>query len=204
MRSAKTVSHLQQIVFTVVKYMVFLDAFLAAVLLIYSLITGIALAEMIPFVLMLLVASVPVALPATFTLATALGAQELAKSGVLITRLSTIEEAAAMDVPCSDKTGTITKNEMSLAAARPFDPYQEDELLRFAAMASDDATQDPIDVAIRDRPAGGHGVPGPPTPGARRLRRGSLAGDVRWSAPPLLRSDPRGRALTGDGRGRVA
>jgi H+-transporting ATPase len=148
-RSAKTVSHLQQIVFTVVKYMVFLDAFLAAVLLIYSLITGIALAEMIPFVLMLLVASVPVALPATFTLATALGAQELAKSGVLITRLSAIEEAAAMDVLCSDKTGTITKNEMSLAAARPFDPYQEDELLRFAAMASDDATQDPIDVAIR-------------------------------------------------------
>src|SRR5512144_2083036 len=52
-------------------------------------------------------------------------------------------------VLCSDKTGTITKNEMSLAAARPFDPYQEDELLRFAAMASDDATQDPIDVAIR-------------------------------------------------------
>ena len=148
-RSAKTVSHLQQIVFTVVKYMVLLDAFLAAVLLIYSLIAGIALVEMIPFVLMLLVASVPVALPATFTLATALGAQELAKSGVLITRLSAIEEAAAMDVLCSDKTGTITKNEMSLAAARPFDPYQEDELLRFAAMASDDATQDPIDVAIR-------------------------------------------------------
>jgi len=148
-RSAKTVSHLQQIVFTVVKYMVVLDAVLAAVLLIYSLIAGIALAEMIPFVLMLLVASVPVALPATFTLATALGAQELAKSGVLITRLSAIEEAAAMDVLCSDKTGTITKNEMSLAAARPFDPYQEDELLRFAAMASDDATQDPIDVAIR-------------------------------------------------------
>ena len=52
-------------------------------------------------------------------------------------------------VLCSDKTGTITKNERSLAAARSFDPYQEDELLRFAAMASDDATQDPIDVAIR-------------------------------------------------------
>ncbi len=148
-RSAKTVSHLQQIVFTVVKYMVVLDAFLAAVLLIYSLITGIALTEMIPFVLMLLVASVPVALPATFTLATALGAQELAKSGVLITRLSAIEEAAAMDVLCSDKTGTITKNQMALAAAWPFDPYHEDELLRFAALASDDATQDPIDVAIR-------------------------------------------------------
>ena len=148
-RTAKTVSHLQQIVFTIVKYMVLLDAVLAAALLIYSLIAGIALAEMIPFVLMLLVASVPVALPATFTVATALGALELAKSGVLITRLSAIEEAAAMDVLCSDKTGTITKNQMALAALRPFPPYQDDELLRFAALASDDATQDPIDLAIR-------------------------------------------------------
>ena len=148
-RTAKTVSHLQQIVFTIVKYMVFLDAILSAALLIYALITGVALAEMIPFVLMLLVASVPVALPATFTMATALGALELAKSGVLITRLSAIEEAAAMDVLCSDKTGTITKNQMALATMRAFSPYQEDELLRFAALASDDATQDPIDIAIR-------------------------------------------------------
>jgi H+-transporting ATPase len=148
-RSAKTVSHLQQIVFTIVKYMVLLDAILAAALLIYALITGIALAEMIPFVLMLLVASVPVALPATFTVATALGALELAKSGVLITHLTAIEEAAAMDVLCSDKTGTITKNQMALTTLRAFPPYQEDELLRLAALASDDATQDPIDVAIR-------------------------------------------------------
>ena len=156
-RTAKTVSHLQQIVFTIVKYMVFLDAILSAALLIYTVITGIALTEMIPFVLMLLVASVPVALPATFTMATALGALELAKSGVLITRLSAIEEAAAMDVLCSDKTGTITKNQMALAAVRAFSPYREDELLRFAALASDDATQDPIDVAIRGA-AQAHGL----------------------------------------------
>ncbi len=149
-RTAKTVSHLQQIVFTIVKYMVFLDVILVAALLIYALYTGIALAEMILFVLILLVASVPVALPATFAVATALGAVELVKSGVLITRLSAIEEAAAMDVLCSDKTGTITKNQMALATLRAFSPYQEDDLLRFAALASDDATQDPIDVAIRN------------------------------------------------------
>jgi H+-transporting ATPase len=149
-RTAKTASHLQQIVFTIVKYMVFLDVILVVALLIYALSTGIALPEMIPFVLILLVASVPVALPATFAVATALGAVELVKSGVLITRLSAIEEAAAMDVLCSDKTGTITKNQMALSTLRAFSPYQEDELLRFAALASDDATQDPIDVAIRN------------------------------------------------------
>ncbi len=148
--TAKTVSHLEQIIFTIVKYMVFVDAVLSATLLIYTVVAGIPLTEMIPFVLMLLVASVPVALPATFTMATALGTLELTKSGVLITRLSAIEEAAAMDVLCSDKTGTITKNQMALAAVRSFPPYQEDELLRFAALASDTATQDPIDLAIRD------------------------------------------------------
>jgi hypothetical protein len=71
--------------------------------------------DTLPFVLILLVASVPVALPATFTLATALGTVELARRGVLVTRLSAIDEAAAMDMLCSDKTGTITQNQLSLS-----------------------------------------------------------------------------------------
>ena len=92
-----------------------------------------------------------VALPATFTLATALGAVELAKRGVLVTRLSAIEEAAAMDMLCSDKTGTITQNRLSLAALHPYPPFSEQDLLRFAAFASDEAGQDPIDLAILAR-----------------------------------------------------
>src|SRR5581483_10583210 len=63
-------------------------------------------------------------------------------------RLGAIEEAAAMDVLCSDKTGTITQNHLTLAALHLYAPFSEDELLRFAAAASDDATQDPIDIAI--------------------------------------------------------
>ncbi len=105
-------------------------------------------AEAVPFALILLIASVPVALPATFTLATALGSVELAKRGVLVTRLSAIEEAAAMDVLASDKTGTITENRLTLSALKPANDFNENELLRFAALACDDATQDPIDMAI--------------------------------------------------------
>jgi H+-transporting ATPase len=147
-RTAKTASHLEGVILTIVKYLVALDGLLVAALLSYALGTGMPLHEVLPFALILLVASVPVALPATFTLATALGAVELAQRGVLVTRLSAIEEAAAMDVLASDKTGTITQNRLTVAALRAFAPHTEDDLLRYAAFASEEASQDPIDLAI--------------------------------------------------------
>ncbi len=143
-RSARTVSHLESMIFSIVKYLVAMDTALAVAVFLYAALVGMPLAETVPFVLILLVASVPVALPATFTL----GAVELAKRGVLVTRLSAIEEAAAMDLLCSDKTGTITQNELSLAALHPYPPFGEHELLWFAAFASDEAGQDPIDLAV--------------------------------------------------------
>ncbi len=145
---AATKTHLESIIFQIVKYMVMVDAGLVAILLAYSLGTGIPLQEVVPFALILLVASVPVALPATFTLATALGSQELAASGVLVARLSAIEEAAAMDVVCTDKTGTLTQNRLAVAGSHLYGGHSEAELLQWASAASDAATQDPIDLAI--------------------------------------------------------
>lgn len=147
-REAKTVGHLQQMIFTVVKYMVVFDAAMAAVVFIYMLTRGMAVADILPFCLMLLVASIPVALPATFTLAAALGTRELAEQGVLVSRLSAIEEAASMDALATDKTGTLTKNELSLAILAPIPPWSDVDVIRLAALASDEATQDPIDLAI--------------------------------------------------------
>lgn len=147
-RTATTVSHLQAIIFTIVKYMVMLDGALVFILLLYSQFAHLPLMEMLPFALILLVASVPVALPATFSLATALGSMELAGSGVLVTRLSAIEEAAAMEVLCSDKTGTITQNRLAVKDQQPYVPYGKNDLLRFGMLASDPASQDPIDLAI--------------------------------------------------------
>ncbi|HTN43083.1 MAG TPA: plasma-membrane proton-efflux P-type ATPase [Nitrospiria bacterium] len=147
-QTARTVSHLESLIFTIVKYLIALDSVLVVALLIYSVATGMPLSDVVPFALILLVASVPAALPATFTLATALGAQELITRGVLVTRLSAIEEAAGMDILCSDKTGTLTRNRLRLAALRPYPPHTEEELLRLASMACDDAGQDPLDLAI--------------------------------------------------------
>jgi H+-transporting ATPase len=145
---AKTVSHLETMIVGIVKYLIILNSVLVAGVLIYSWINAVPFTEAIPFALMLLVASVPVALPATFTLASALGAQELANQGVLVTRLSTIEEAASMDVLCTDKTGTITQNHLVLSVILPFASNKEDEILRMAALGSDESSQDPIDLAI--------------------------------------------------------
>ncbi|HEV2386122.1 MAG TPA: plasma-membrane proton-efflux P-type ATPase [Candidatus Acidoferrales bacterium] len=147
---AKTGSHLESIIFTIVKYLMLFDSALAVLLLACSPIAGLPFSEMLPFSLILLVASVPAALPATFTLATALGSMELARSGVLVTRLSAVEEAAAMDVLCSDKTGTITENRLTVAAVQSWLTHSADDVLELAALASDAATQDPIDVAILD------------------------------------------------------
>ena len=147
-RTASTVSHLQSVILTIVRYMVALDGILVAALLVYSMLAGMPFADTLPFALILLVASVPVALPATFTLAAALGARDLVARGVLATRMSAMEEAAAMDVLCADKTGTITENRLSLARVLAYPPFTEDQLARYAAYASDDATQDPIDLAI--------------------------------------------------------
>ncbi len=147
-RTAKTASHLERIILQIVQYLVGLDALLLVGVLGYALVMRISLAEILPFALVLLIASVPVALPATFTLTTSLGAQELARSGILVTRLSAIEEAAGMDVLCSDKTGTMTQNRLAVEALRAYPPTTEQTLLQLASFACDEATQDPIDLAI--------------------------------------------------------
>lgn len=147
-RQAKAAGHLQQMIFTIVKWLVAVDVALAVLVLAYALHIGMSAGDVLPFCLMLLVASIPVALPATFTLASAVGTRELVQRGVLVSHLSAIEEAAAMDVVASDKTGTLTKNELSLARAVARPPYSEADVICFAALASDEATQDPIDLAI--------------------------------------------------------
>ncbi len=192
-RTATTVSHLQAIIFTIVKYLVMLDGALVLILLLYSRLTHLPIMEMLPFALMLLVASVPVALPATFTLATALGSMELAGSGVLVTRLSAIEEAAAMEVLCSDKTGTITQNHLAVAGLQPYAPYGENDLLRFAMLASEAASQDPIDLAILAAADSHHIDPA----GWQTLELIPFEPATKLSEAILSKSSQRSRAIKG-------
>lgn len=150
-RQAHSQSNLQTVVFSVTKALVILDGLLVLAVVAYAFMTHLPWLQILPFTLILLVASVPVALPATFAIATALGARELSHQGVLVTNLSAIEEAAGMDILCSDKTGTITQNQLSVANLCAYAAQDETELLQLAAMACDPSTQDPLDLAILQR-----------------------------------------------------
>jgi len=105
--------------------------------------------DLIRLALTALLATIPVALPATFTLSAALSAQILAGHGVLLTRLSAAHEAAAMDVLCADKTGTLTRDTLDVADVAAMPGFDRERVLALAALASSQADQDPIDAAIR-------------------------------------------------------
>jgi H+-transporting ATPase len=147
-RGAKTVGHMEQIIFSIVKYLVIMDVTLVVVILIYAFAMGIAWFVILPFALILLVASVPVALPATFTLAQAAAWLEMADNDVLVTRLSAIQELASMQQLCCDKTGTLTLNELALEKVQGLNGSTASDVLAFAAQTCDAGTQDPIDIAI--------------------------------------------------------
>ncbi len=124
--------------------------------------------QIIQLVLTAMLSAVPVALPATFTLAAALGAKHLALKGVLLTRLSALHEAATIDVLCADKTGTLTENKIGVAAVRPLrEGWNADDVLAFAALASSSDGRDPIDVAIRR--AAKTAAPQRPLPAVRKF-----------------------------------
>lgn len=148
-RSARVVSSQQKAVFHVVRNLAVCNGVIIVLMVGYACFLHLAVAEIIPLTLTAILASIPVALPATFTLASALGARVLAKQGVLPTRLSAVDEAASMDVLCADKTGTLTRNELSVTSVRAMAGFDEAHVLALAAMASSDGGQDPVDAAIR-------------------------------------------------------
>ena len=148
-RTAYVVSTQQKAVFRVVRNLAGFNGAVTALLMVCAYNIGMPLSEAIPLVLISVLASVPVALPATFTLATAIGAQALTRAGVLPTRLSAIDEAASLDILCIDKTGTLTRNELAVAAVRAMPGLDEDRVLALAALASAEGGQDPVDAAVR-------------------------------------------------------
>ena len=148
-RIAHAESGEQKAVLGVVRNLAVFNGAIVVLLVAYAHSIAMPVDHVIPLVLTALLASIPVALPATFTLAAALSAQALTKRGVLLTRLSAIHEAATVDVLCADKTGTLTRNELLVTAVKPIkEGLREDDVLAFAALASSDAGQDPVDTAI--------------------------------------------------------
>lgn len=148
-RTAHVVSSQQKAVLRIVLNLAAFNAVVIVLVAAYSYMHGLPWSEIIPLLLTSVLAAIPVGLPGTFTLAAALGARALAKQGVLPTRLSAVDEAATIDVLCSDKTGTLTGNKLSVTAIQPMPGVNEIYLLGMAALASSDGGEDSVDAAIR-------------------------------------------------------
>jgi H+-transporting ATPase len=148
-RTAHVISSQQKAVLQIIRNLGMFDGAVIVLLAVYAYSHAMAWSELISLLLTSVLASIPVALPATFTLATALGARALAAVGVLPTRLSAVDEAATINVLCTDKTGTLTINALSVTAVRPMPGFDEAHTLGLAAIASSEGGDDSVDAAIR-------------------------------------------------------
>jgi H+-transporting ATPase len=145
---AKTGSHFQKAIIKIGDYLIVLAVALVIVIFLVSIFRGQDILEIIQFSLVLTVAAIPAALPAVLSVTLAIGAIALAKKEAIVSKLVAIEEMAGMDILCSDKTGTITKNELTLGGTKSYAKFTENDVLLFSALASREEDQDPIDKAI--------------------------------------------------------
>ncbi|MGC9000518.1 plasma-membrane proton-efflux P-type ATPase [Caldisericum sp.] len=148
---AKTDSHFQKAILKIGDFLILGAIGLVMLILFVSLFRHEPFTDTLNFLLVLTVASIPVALPAVLSVTMAVGAIELAKKEAIVSKLVAIEEMASMNVLCSDKTGTITENKLTIGNIEPFDSFKDTDVLLFGAIASRAEDKDPIDDAILNK-----------------------------------------------------
>jgi len=146
--AAEQRSHFQQAVLSIGNFLILTTLALVALILIVALFRQNPLVETLLFALILTVAAIPVALPAVLSVTMAVGAARLARMKAIVSRLVSIEEMAGMDLLCSDKTGTLTRNELTLGESVPIEAGDAEELLHSAALTCEREAPDAIDAAI--------------------------------------------------------
>jgi H+-transporting ATPase len=147
-RTTETRSHLQLAIIKIADYLIIIAVALAVLILAVALFRHDPVLDVVRFLLVLTIAAVPVAMPAVLSVTMALGARVLALKQAIVTRLSSVEELAGVDVLCSDKTGTLTQNKLTMGDPFTLDSVTSDQLILYAALASREEDQDTIDLAI--------------------------------------------------------
>ncbi|MEJ2326612.1 MAG: HAD-IC family P-type ATPase, partial [Chromatiaceae bacterium] len=145
--SAGAKSHLQESVLQIGNFLIVFAIVLIAILVSVKIFYGASPLHVLKLALVLLVASIPVAMPAVLSVTMALGALALSKLKAIVSRMESIEEMAGVDILCSDKTGTLTVNRLTLGVPKPFG-VQPQELILVGSLASKAENNDPIDLAV--------------------------------------------------------
>ena len=147
-QEAHTVSHFQRAVLKIGDYLIVLALVLVALIVAVSIIRGNPILDTLQFALVLTVAAIPVAMPTVLSVTMAVGARLLAKRKAIVTRLAAIEELAGVDVLCTDKTGTLTQNKLTLGDPFSVSGVEADEVILCGALASRAEDKDTIDMAV--------------------------------------------------------
>jgi H+-transporting ATPase len=146
--TAHTESHFQQAILKIGDYLIVFALVLVSMILLVALFRGDKMITTLQFALVLTVAAIPVAMPTVLSVTMAVGARLLAAKRAIVTRLAAIEELAGMDILCSDKTGTLTQNKLTLGDPYAFGGNHADAVILDASLASHAEDQDPIDQAV--------------------------------------------------------
>lgn len=147
-QEAKPRLHIEKIITKVVFWLFLIVISLMAIVIGFAFARETPMVDIVPIMLVLLMSAIPVSLPVMFTICLSVGASDLSKKGILITRLSAVEDAATMDQLCVDKTGTITMNQLKVVSVFPLPGWTTEDVLSYGALASQEANQDPIDLAF--------------------------------------------------------
>lgn len=146
--AAHTVSHFQRAVLKIGDYLILIAAALVILILGVALYRRDPMLQTLEFALVLTVAAIPVAMPTVLSVTMAAGARVLARMQAIVSRLVAIEELAGMDLLCSDKTGTLTQNRLTLGQPFAVQGVSAEQVILGAALASRAEDQDPIDLAV--------------------------------------------------------
>ncbi len=148
-QAAKSMSKYQKLIIKIGDFLVLLTIFLVIAMIAVELHRGMDPLELVRFSLVLVVAAIPAALPAVLSITMAIGAYELAKKQAIVTKLVAVEELAGVDVLCADKTGTLTKNKLTIKDPVPVgEGFTKEDVILYAALASREEDKDPIDLAV--------------------------------------------------------
>lgn len=147
-KSVKQRSHFQKAIVKIGNYLIVMALAMIILINIIELWRHTAVLDTLEFSLVLLVAAIPVAMPTVLSITMAIGAKQLAKKQAIVTRLAAIEELSGIDILCSDKTGTLTLNQLTTYAPICFNDYTVDEVMNYAALTAKSDNPSPIDKAI--------------------------------------------------------
>jgi len=149
--------HFQKIIQKIGNFLVAITIVMVVIILIVGTVAqGHKFTEQLQNCLVICIASIPVGLPTVLSVTMAVGAKQLAAKQVIVKRLTAVEEMAGIDILCSDKTGTLTKNQLQLDKPYLRSEFTNNDLLLYGFLASEHATKDAIDLCLRTEACAKH------------------------------------------------